>query len=271
MTVALALAALAMASCAREDKQEGPQPLALKEQVSSIVRSGAGYAVTWAGVLSNPNRWHFGENAVAVITAVDAAGKEVVHLEQPLDAVPPGRPLAFSGQAPSSAQPVRVKIDYRPASWRSIPRAPSAFLKFPISDVRTDKLTNGSYLVTGYVVNPFRKPAAALAVTALLRDAAGKLVGGATSYVDDVRPGASAGSSSPWMACAERPARPTCRPRPGARPPRHTRTWRRREPSRCTRSRRRRSRSTRTVDIRRPTTGASERPTDDLDRTGGLP
>ncbi|MBB2748116.1 UNVERIFIED_ORG: hypothetical protein FHR35_008009 [Microbispora rosea subsp. rosea] len=190
MTVALALAALAMASCAREDKQEGPRPLALKEQVSSIVRSGAGYAVTWAGVLSNPNRWHFGENAVAVITAVDAAGKEVVHQEQPLDAVPPGRPLAFSGQVTSHAQPVRVKIDYRPASWRSIPRVPSAFLKFPISDVRTDKLTNGSYLVTGYVLDPFRKPAGGLAVTALLRDAAGKLVGGATSFVDDVRPGA---------------------------------------------------------------------------------
>ncbi|XVQ85605.1 FxLYD domain-containing protein [Microbispora siamensis] len=190
MTVALALAALAMASCARENKQEGPQQLALKEQVSSIVRSGAGYAVTWAGVLSNPNRWHFGENAVAVITAVDAAGKEVVHLEQPLNAVPPGRPLAFGGQVPSSVQPVRVKIDYRPASWRSIPRVPSAFLKFPISDVRTDKLTNESYLVTGYVLDPFRKPAGGLAVTALLRDATGKLVGGGTSYVDDVRPGA---------------------------------------------------------------------------------
>ncbi|WP_432927304.1 FxLYD domain-containing protein [Microbispora sp. CA-135349] len=190
MTVALALAALAMASCAREDKQEGPQPLALKEQVSSIVRSGAGYAVTWAGVLNNPNRRHFGENAVAVVTAVDAAGKEVVHLEQPLDAVPPGRPLAFGGQVPSAAQPVRVKIDYRPASWRPIPRIPSAFLKFPISDVRTDKLKDGSYLVTGYVLDPFRKPVGGLAVTALLRDAAGKLVGGATSYVDNVRPGA---------------------------------------------------------------------------------
>lgn len=190
MTVALALAALAMASCAGEDKQEGPQPLALKEQVSSVVRSGAGYAVTWAGVLNNPNRWHFGENVVAVVTAVDAAGKEVVHLEQPLDAVPPGRPLAFSGQVPSSAQPVRVKIDYRPAEWRPIKRIPSAFLKFPIEDVRTDKQPGGSYLVTGYVVDPFRKPARSLSVTALLRDAAGKLLGGATSYVDDVRPGA---------------------------------------------------------------------------------
>lgn len=190
MTLALALAALATASCAGKDEQGGPQPLALKEQVSSIVRSGAGYAVTWAGVLSNPNRWHFGENAVAVVTAVDAAGKEVVRLEQPLDVAPPGRPLAFSGQVEAAAQPVRVKIDYRPASWRKVPRIPSAFLKFPISDVLTEKLKDGSYLVTGYVTDPFRKAAGSLAVTALLRDAAGRLLGGATSYVDDVRPGA---------------------------------------------------------------------------------
>nr|WP_189182785.1 FxLYD domain-containing protein [Microbispora rosea] len=190
MTTALVVAALAMTSCAKEDKKEGPQPLALKEQVSSIVRSGAGYAVTWAGVLSNPNRWHFGENAVAVVTAVDAAGKEVVHLEQPLDAAPPGRPLAFSGQVPSATRPVHVKIDYRPASWRQISHVPSAFLKFPISDVRTDKLKDGTHLVTGYVSDPFRKPAAALAVTALLRDATGRLIGGATSHVKDVQPGA---------------------------------------------------------------------------------
>ncbi|WP_405087527.1 hypothetical protein [Microbispora sp. NBC_01389] len=189
ITAALALAALATASCASKHKQEGPMPLALKEQVSSVVRSGAGYAVTWAGVLSNPNRGHFGENAVAVVTAVDAAGKEVVHLEQPLNAAPPGRPLAFGGQVPTGGQPVRVKIDYRPASWRAASRPPSAFLRFPISDVLTEKQPDGSYLVTGYVLDPFRRPAGALAVTALLRDDAGRLVAGAASYVDDVRPG----------------------------------------------------------------------------------
>lgn len=189
ITIALALAGLVTAACSGDDKSNGLRPLSLKEQASSVVKSGSGYLVSWAGVLSNANRWHFGENAVAVITAVDAAGKEVVHMEQPLDAVAPGAALPFSGQVTSSAKPVRVKIDYRPASWRATTRIPSAFLAFPVSEVRTDRLPAGSYLVTGYVSDPFMKPADGLAVTALLRDAAGKLTGGGTAYVDDVRAG----------------------------------------------------------------------------------
>ncbi|MCT9929777.1 hypothetical protein N5079_06030 [Planotetraspora sp. A-T 1434] len=187
MTIALALAGLVTAACASEDNQADLRPLALKEQTSSVVKSGAGYVVNWAGVLGNANRYHFGENAVAVISAVDAGGKEVVHLEQPLDAVPPGGRLPFSGQALSSVKPVRVKIDYRRASWRMATRVPSAYLEFPVSDVTTERLPTGSYLVTGYVLDPFMKAATSLAVTALLRDAAGKLLGGGTAYADNVR------------------------------------------------------------------------------------
>ncbi|ETK35364.1 FxLYD domain-containing protein [Microbispora sp. ATCC PTA-5024] len=190
MTIALAAIAVAMAGCAREDTSPDLRPLAVEEQASSISQSGAGYVVSWAGLLANPNRWHFGENASAVISAVDAAGKEVVHMEQPLDAVPPGRTLPFSGQVVATGKPVRVTIRYRPASWRPTPRIPSAFLAFPVSDILTEKVSNGSYLVTGYVTDPFAKAAPSLSVTALLRDAAGKLLGGATSYVDRVAPGA---------------------------------------------------------------------------------
>ncbi|MBP2704307.1 hypothetical protein JOL79_10835 [Microbispora sp. RL4-1S] len=186
MTIALAIAATVVAGCASDGERQDTRPLALKEQVSSIVRSGAGYLVSWAGLLDNPNRWHFGENAVAVVSALDARGKEVVHLEQPLDAVPPGRPLAFAGQVTAEQQPVRVKIDYRPATWRPISRIPSAFLRFPVSDVRTDHLSGNSYLVTGHVGDPFRKRAGGVVVTALLRDAAGKLVGGGSAYVNDI-------------------------------------------------------------------------------------
>lgn len=186
IALALALAALAPTGCG-EDKQADTRPLVLKEQVSSIAKSGTGYVVSWAGVLTNANRWHFGENAIATITAVDAAGKEVVRMEQPLDAVPPGRSVAFSGQAAASGQPVRVKIECGRATWSRIPRIPSAFLPFPISDVVTERLPEGSYLVTGYVLDPFLKEASGVAVTALLRDPAGKLAGGGTAYLDKVQ------------------------------------------------------------------------------------
>ncbi|GII52445.1 hypothetical protein Pth03_08340 [Planotetraspora thailandica] len=189
ITIALALTGLVTAACTGDDKSDGLRPLALKEQASSVAKSGTGYVVSWAGVLKNANRWHFGENAVAVITATDAAGKQVVHMEQPLDAVAPGASLPFSGQVTTSAKPVRVKIDYRPATWRPSSRMPSAFLAFPTTDVATDRLPGDSYLVTGYVTDPFLKAADGLAVTAMLRNAAGKLMGGGTAYVDDVRSG----------------------------------------------------------------------------------
>ncbi len=189
MAAALALVVMVVAAgCSTsEEKTKQLSPLALKEQASSIGKSNNGYVVTWAGVLGNANRWHFGENAVALISARDAAGKEVVRMEQPLDAIPPGGSLSFTGEAVSKVKPERVKIEYRPASWRPVARIPSAFRPFPVSDVATEKLEAGSYLVTGYISDPFRKAASSLVVTALLRDDAGTLLGGGTTFVDDVR------------------------------------------------------------------------------------
>jgi hypothetical protein len=186
---ALVLAALVAAGgCASEQKKPQPlQPLSMQEQTSSIASSSNGYIVNWSGVLSNANRWHFGENAVAMVTAVDAGGKEVVHMEQPLDAVPPGGTLPFTGEAVASVKPVSVKIAYRDGAWHQAARMPSAYKPFPIYQVATEALDASSYLVTGYVSDPFTKTAGSLVVTALLRDAHGKLIGGGSAFVDDVR------------------------------------------------------------------------------------
>ncbi|MFI7129151.1 hypothetical protein ACIBQ1_25835 [Nonomuraea sp. NPDC050153] len=165
------------------------KPLALKEQVSNIVKSADGYAVTWAGVLSNANPWHFGEHVVATIVGHDAKGTEVVRMDQPLDAVPPGGSLAFTGQATASEKPAKVTIQYRPARWRPAARIPSAFQRFPVSRVQTLPQKDGSYLITGYVGNPYQMSVSSLVVNALLRDKEGKLLGGGSTFVDDVKAG----------------------------------------------------------------------------------
>ncbi|WP_188189205.1 hypothetical protein [Nonomuraea sp. SYSU D8015] len=185
-----ALGAICLAGCSSEDRP-APQlkPLALKEQVSNIVKSADGYAVTWAGVLSNANPWHFGEHVVATIVGHDAKGAEVVRLEQPLDAVPPGGSLPFTGQASATEKPVKVTIQYRPAQWRPAARIASAFQRFPITRAQTLRQKDGSYLITGYVGNPYRLPAGSLVVNALLRDKSGKLLGGGSTFVDDVKAG----------------------------------------------------------------------------------
>ncbi|RBQ14217.1 hypothetical protein DP939_41810 [Spongiactinospora rosea] len=186
--VAGCLALASLSACAGEERQERRlKPLTVREQASSIAKSADGYVVNWAAVLGNQNPWHFGEQVVATIVASDDRGAEVVRMEQPLDAVPPAGTLAFSGQAIAAQRPVKVHLSYRPAQWKPAGRITSAFRAFPVTDVFQRRQKNGSYLVTGRVGNPYRLAAGSLVVTALLRDQAGKLLGGASTFVDDVR------------------------------------------------------------------------------------
>ncbi|GAA5085812.1 hypothetical protein GCM10023259_098380 [Thermocatellispora tengchongensis] len=183
------LMAVALAGCSEEEREKvSPlRPLQVKEQASSVLKGEGGYVVNWAGVLGNANPWHFGEHVVATIVAKDAKGAEVVRMDQPLDAVPPHGTLAFSGKAVAKVKPETVSITYSQAKWNQAGRIPSAFQPFPVTDVVTKRQKNGGYLISGRVGTPYERVAGTLAVTALLRDAAGKLLGGASTFVDDVR------------------------------------------------------------------------------------
>ncbi|MEV0586940.1 hypothetical protein [Nonomuraea sp. NPDC050310] len=187
----LALGLLCLAGCSTGTEPAPVQlkPLALAEQASTVVKSGDGYVVNWAGVLSNANPWHFGEHVVATVVGRDAKGAEVVRMDQPLDAVPPGGKLAFTGQATAAAKPEKVSIEYGQAQWRPAGRIVSSFKAFPASRVQTLKQKDGSYLITGAVANPYRTPAGSLVVSALVRDSAGKLLGGGSTFVDNVKAG----------------------------------------------------------------------------------
>ncbi|MFD2357380.1 hypothetical protein ACFSTC_61010 [Nonomuraea ferruginea] len=199
------------------------------EQASNVVKSGDGYAVTWAAVLANGNPWHFGEHVVASVVGKDAGGREVFRMDQPLDAVPPGGSLTFTGQGTATAKPTKVSVDYRPAQWRQAARVPSAFRPFPASRVQTMRQKDGSYLITGYVANPYQLPASSLVVSALLRDGAeqaarrrqhvrGRRAGGLTAAVHPDRGRAAAGDEGGQ----DRGGRPYLGGRPRAR----TRNWR---------------------------------------------
>lgn len=185
----IALGLFLAAGCSSESVSDDLKPLSLTEQASTIVKSGDGYVVNWAGVLSNVNPAHFGEHVVATVIGRDAGGGEVVRMDQPLDAVPPNSKLAFTGQATASAKPVKVSIEYRPAQWRPVGRIVSAYKTFPASRVETLPQKDGDILVVGAVANPYRLPASSLVVSALLRDATGRLLGGGSGFVDNVRAG----------------------------------------------------------------------------------
>lgn len=188
---AMALLLAAGCSGAEQRRQQVAElrPLTVKEQTSSVLKGDDGYVVNWAGVLVNANPWHFGEHVVATVVAKDARGNEVIRVEQPLDAVPPAGTLPFTGQVAVEDEPSAVSIQYRPARWHQAGRIVSAFRPFPVSGVLTDRKDDGSYLVTGYVGSPYALPVRSLAVTALLRDKEGRLLGGGSTFVDDVEAG----------------------------------------------------------------------------------
>lgn len=179
------------AGCSAEPEQttEALKPLAAEEQTFVVTSVGKEYRVSWAVRLTNPNRWHFAENVVATIVGRDAQGREIMRGRQPMDAVAPGRGTAFSGTLPSTVQPAKVEISLQSSQWRKVSRIPSAFKRFPVNDVKTEKLANGQYLVSGNVLDPFRKAAGTLTVTALLRDGSGRLTGGRAELVENVGPG----------------------------------------------------------------------------------
>lgn len=189
MAWAAGVALVAGCSAGPEQTAEALRPLAAKEQAASISVVGKEYRVAWAVLVANPNRWHFAENVVATIVGRDAQGREILRARQPVDAVPPGRTTAFSGMQPATARPAKVEISVHSADWRKVSRIPSSFKRFPLTDVKTEKLHDGQFLVSGNVLDPFRKTASTLTVTALLRDRDGRLVGGRAELVDNVGAG----------------------------------------------------------------------------------
>jgi len=180
-----------VAGCSAEPEQttQALRPLAAKEQAASIAQVGKEYRVSWTVLVANPNRWHFAENVVATIVGRDAQGREILRARQPVDAVPPGRTTAFSGMQPATSQPAKVEISVHSADWRKVSRIPSAFKRFPLTEVKTEKLQDGQFLVSGNVMDPFRKAAGTLTVTALLRDRDGRLAGGRAELLDNVGAG----------------------------------------------------------------------------------
>ncbi|RJL22583.1 hypothetical protein D5H75_35830 [Bailinhaonella thermotolerans] len=194
LAVAGVVAGVAVSCARQQSRPKGPEmkPLAVSEQAAAVAQdteAEGGYVVQWAGVLANPNRWHYGEHPVALVTAYDAAGNVLTRVEQQLDVIPPNGRLAFAGQAELPRQPQRVVVRQKDATWQRATRVPSAFAPFTVSDVLTEKdAKQGTYRVVGRVANPYSRQAG-LVVTALLRDASGRLVGGGSGYVKPIKPG----------------------------------------------------------------------------------
>jgi serine/threonine protein kinase len=172
-----------------------PRPFTIREQAWSVSSSsGATNYVHWAAVVDNPNKSFFGSFPTLRITARDANGGVVGADEQVLESLPPAGTIAFAGQVSASAKPSTVTVEYAKVEWSADKLGPDRYPKFSTAGISVGADTIGSQTVSGEVRNPYSLDVSQLAITSLYRDVNGKLVGGATSFVD----GIPAGKDTPF-------------------------------------------------------------------------
>lgn len=171
--------------------KENAEPFAITEQEHRVSSGYGDTYVHWTVVIENPNDDVYGTFPTVSITGRDAAGKVVGTEDQVLDSLPPGGVIAFSGQASMTEEPAKVEIAYKSVDWYDTKSVPADYPPFPTRDISYKSQEFGGLVVTGEVVNPYEFAVESIAATALFRDAAGKLVGGTTSYLDDLPAGAS--------------------------------------------------------------------------------
>ncbi|MGE5596766.1 MAG: FxLYD domain-containing protein [Hyphomicrobiales bacterium] len=146
--------------------------------------------VWWFAEIENPNDDLLGEFASVSATARGADGKVLATSDQTFWAIAPGGTVHFATQLTvTGGQPATVEIEPLEADWRESKAGPSSFPEFTTTGVTSRADSFGYYRVTGEIVNPYAAAVDSVAVTAILRDASGKAIGGGTTYVDTLPAG----------------------------------------------------------------------------------
>lgn len=172
------------------------KPFEIVESATNVSSSPVGgqFYVQWVALLRNPNTDLFGAFPTVSVTARDVQGAVVGTDDQVLESFPPGATIAFASQVTASAQPDKVELTYKRVEWVKTQTKPVDYPPFTAEKVsfRPDRVAG--FTVSGDLRNPYSKPVDELAVTALVRDSGGKLLGGRTAFVE----GLPAGGTVPF-------------------------------------------------------------------------
>lgn len=176
-------------SQATEDKTTGGAAKAKPFEVTETAYTTSGdptstVYVHWIAVIKNPNADAYGIFPVLRVTARDVAGKVLATDDQTLGELPPGMTIAFSSQLDTKEKPAKVEVIYSKVEWHDTKTKVSDYKEFAAKGVAFRKNVYGGLKITGEITNPFPAAIDGMAVTALLRDAAGKLIGGSTTFTE---------------------------------------------------------------------------------------
>lgn len=177
------------ASSQSADRGEKPQPFTVSSYAYKAIPQGTdagAYYVEWAAVIHNPNAASYGTFPTLTITAYDRAGGVLGTDDQVLNALPPEATEAFAGQIDAlGGKPARVTVTYSKVGWYPTTTHASDYPPFMVTGARYHNVSYAA-TTTGIVSNPYAHDWDQLALTALYYDAAGKLVGGSTDFLDSL-------------------------------------------------------------------------------------
>lgn len=167
------------------------KPFEIVESATNVSPSvlGGQFYVQWIAVMRNPNPDLFGAFPTVAVTARDAQGAVVGTDDQVMESLPPGATIAFASQVTATAQPAKIDITFKKVDWVKTQTKPADYPPFTAEKVSFRPDRAAGFSVTGDLRNPYSKPVDGLAVTALVRDAAGKLLGGRTTFLDTLAAG----------------------------------------------------------------------------------
>jgi hypothetical protein len=142
-----------------------------------------GYYVEWAALLTNPNTAQYGAFPTVTITARDSHDGILGTDTQVLNGFPPSTTIAFASQIESDDKPAKVEVTFTKVDWYPTKTTGSQYKPFTASGIRWGG-DQYSHKVVGELTNPWPSALEQIAVTALYRNANGRLIGGSTDFLD---------------------------------------------------------------------------------------
>lgn len=161
-------------------------PFEITETAYQVDASFGDVYVQWTAVIENPNTDVYGTFPTVSITGRDKSGSVIGTEDQVLISLPPGGTIAFASQVTMTEKPAEVEIEYKSVDWYDTETTPDDYPPFEASDLRYKKQEFGGLVTTGELSNPYEFPVESLAATALYRGSGGELIGGATSFLENL-------------------------------------------------------------------------------------
>jgi hypothetical protein len=184
-----------------------PQPFKIVESTYKVESGFGSNFLKWAMILENPNLTSYGLFPAITITARDENGNIVGTEDQVLSEFPPGIKVAFASQLSLTKVPKTVDFTVSKVEWKNTATKPSDYIPFQVNKINFSLSGKNTATVSGDITNPYGKNIDQIAVTSLLRDDSGKLIGGSTTYVDALPANGSRPYSDKFVTVDGKPAK----------------------------------------------------------------